>query len=297
MRRAATIAGLREAVDAWRRQGMRVALVPTMGNLHAGHLALVARARELADRVVVSVFVNPLQFDRPDDLAAYPRTLEQDAAALDAVGADLLFAPAEREVYPAGGSLTRIEVEGVTAVLEGAARPGHFTGVATVVAKLFNMAQPDVAVFGEKDWQQLLVIRRLVADLDFPVVIEGLPTVREADGLALSSRNGYLAPEERQRAPRLYATLVQLVEALRAGEDDIPRLEAQAGEALEKAGFRPDYISVRRAADLALPGPADRELIVLAAAWLGRARLIDNLPFELSGAPGDAPREGLKQAH
>lgn len=279
MQREATIAGLRAAVADWRVQGARIALVPTMGNLHAGHLALVERARALAERVVVSIFVNPLQFDRADDLAAYPRTLEADAEALAAAGADLLFAPPEAEVYPAGGSLARVEVAGVTEVLEGASRPGHFTGVATVVAKLFNMVQPDVAVFGEKDWQQLLVIRRLAADLDFPVAIEGLPTVREPDGLALSSRNGYLSPGERARAPRLYAVLRELVEALQAGEQDLAAAEAGACQALETAGFRPDYISVRRAADLALPGPGDRELIVLAAAWLGRARLIDNLPF------------------
>ncbi|MDX5332441.1 MAG: pantoate--beta-alanine ligase [Gammaproteobacteria bacterium] len=279
MQREATIAGLRAAVADWRGQGARIALVPTMGNLHAGHLALVERARALAERVVVSIFVNPLQFDRADDLAAYPRTLEADAEALAAAGADLLFAPPEAEVYPAGGSLARVEVAGVTEVLEGASRPGHFTGVATVVAKLFNMVQPDVAVFGEKDWQQLLVIRRLAADLDFPVAIEGLPTVREPDGLALSSRNGYLSPGERARAPRLYAVLRELVEALQAGEQDLAAAEAGACQALETAGFRPDYISVRRAADLALPGPGDRELIVLAAAWLGRARLIDNLPF------------------
>lgn len=279
MQREVTIAGLRAAVADWRGQGARIALVPTMGNLHAGHLALVERARALAERVVVSIFVNPLQFDRADDLATYPRTLEADAAALAAAGADLLFAPSEAEVYPTGGSLTRVEVAGVTEILEGASRPGHFTGVATVIAKLFNMVQPDVAVFGEKDWQQLLVIRRLVADLDFPVAIEGLPTVREPDGLALSSRNGHLSPEERARAPRLHAILRELVDALKAGEPDLAGAEARAARALEAAGFRPDYISVRRAADLALPGPGDRELIALAAAWLGRARLIDNIPF------------------
>jgi pantoate--beta-alanine ligase len=281
MQHEVTIAGLRAAVADWRGQGARIALVPTMGNLHAGHLALVERARALAGRVVVSIFVNPLQFDRADDLAAYPRTLEADAAVLAAAGADLLFAPPEAEVYPAGGGLTRVEVAGVTEVLEGASRPGHFTGVATVVAKLFNMVQPDVAVFGEKDWQQLLVIRRLAADLDFPVAIEGLPTVREPDGLALSSRNGYLSPEERARAPRLHAILRDLAESLKAGEPDLAGAEARAARALETAGFRPDYISVRRAADLALPGPGDRELIVLAAAWLGRARLIDNIPFTM----------------
>ena len=279
MQRVETIAALRDAVAAWRADGERIALVPTMGNLHRGHLALVERARTLADRVVVSVFVNPLQFDREDDLDAYPRTLEDDARALESVGADLLFAPPASEVYPDGGSLTRIEVEGVTAMLEGASRPGHFAGVATVVAKLFNMALPDVAVFGEKDYQQLLVIRQLVRDLNVPVVIEGVPTVREPDGLAMSSRNGYLSAEERRLAPRLHAVLSALVAAVGAGTDDLPVLEAHAVSDLEAVGFRPDYVTVRRASDLEPPGANDRELVVLAAAWLGRARLIDNIPF------------------
>jgi len=283
MRRVETIAALRDAVAAWRAAGERVALVPTMGNLHRGHLALVERAQALAQRVVVSVFVNPLQFDREDDLSAYPRTLEQDAVALETVDADLLFAPPVSEVYPEGGSLTRIEVEGVTSMLEGASRPGHFSGVATVVAKLFNMVLPDVAVFGEKDYQQLLVIRRLVRDLNVPVEIEGVSTVREPDGLAMSSRNGYLNAGERRVAPRLQAVLSALVAAVEAGTTDYRALEARAVSALEADGFRPDYVTVRRAADLERPGEDDRDLVVLAAAWLGRARLIDNIPFTRQG--------------
>jgi pantoate--beta-alanine ligase len=283
MRRVESIAALRDAVAAWRTTGERVALVPTMGNLHRGHLALVERAQALAQRVVVSVFVNPLQFDREDDLSAYPRTLEQDAVALETVGAVLLFAPPVSEVYPEGGSLTRIEVEGVTSMLEGASRPGHFSGVATVVAKLFNMVLPDVAVFGEKDYQQLLVIRRLVRDLNVPVAIEGVSTVREPDGLAMSSRNGYLSAGERRVAPRLQAVLSALVVAVEAGTTDYRALEARAVSALEADGFRPDYVTVRRAADLERPGEDDRDLVVLAAAWLGRARLIDNIPFTRQG--------------
>lgn len=295
MQRIETIEALRATQRAWRDAGERVALVPTMGNLHRGHLALVERARELAERVVVSVFVNPLQFDRPDDLAAYPRTLEQDAAALEAMGTDVLFAPARDEVYPGGDSLTRIEIEGITSMLEGESRPGHFSGVATVVAKLFNMIQPAVAVFGEKDYQQLLLVRQLVADLNFPVRIEGVPTVRESDGLAMSSRNAYLSTEEREIAPRLHATLAKVADAIAAGEADFTALEAQAVEALVRQGFRPDYVSVRKANDLQPPLPNDVELIILAAAWLGRARLIDNLPLTRVASASPARHAGLKQ--
>ena len=280
MQTARTIEALRQAVAAWRREGRRIALVPTMGNLHAGHLRLVEAVRGRADVVIVSIFVNPLQFDRPDDLKAYPRTLEEDRRQLEALGVDLLFVPAEDEVYPPGGGGTRVEVPELSEILEGRSRPGHFSGVATVVSKLFNLAQPDVAVFGEKDFQQLLVIRRLAADLNVPVEILGVPTVRESDGLAMSSRNGYLSAEERQRAPALYRALKQLADALERGERDYGHLEREAVETLMEAGFRPDYVSVRRAADLAAPRPGDQRLVVLAAAWLGRARLIDNLLCE-----------------
>ncbi len=268
---------LRARVATWRRADQRVAFVPTMGNLHAGHLALVREALRLADRVVVSIFVNPLQFGPTEDFGAYPRTLEQDRALLEAAGTHLLFAPPVAAVYPRGqAGQTRVEVPGISDILCGASRPGHFVGVATVVCKLFNMVQPDLAVFGEKDFQQLLVIRLMTQDLSLPVAIQGLATVREPDGLAMSSRNGYLTREERARAPALYQTLLRAGERLRAGVA-IAEVERLAAEEIAAAGFGPDYCSVRRAGDLALAGSEDRELVVLAAARLGRARLIDNL--------------------
>jgi pantoate--beta-alanine ligase len=271
---------LRERASGWRRAGQRVAFVPTMGNLHAGHLALVAEARRLAERVVVSIFVNPLQFGPQEDFGAYPRTLTRDQQLLAGAGTDLLFAPSVEVVYPRGqANQTRVEVPGISDILCGASRPGHFVGVATVVCKLFNMVQPDLAVFGEKDYQQLLVIRRMTLDLSLPVAIQGLATVREADGLAMSSRNGYLTAQERARAPALYLTLQRCAEWLRQGLD-IAAVEGLAGEEIAAAGFGPDYVSVRRAADLGLPQAEDRELVVLAAARLGRARLIDNLRVE-----------------
>ena len=268
---------LRARVATWRRADQRVAFVPTMGNLHAGHLALVREALRLADRVVVSIFVNPLQFGPTEDFGAYPRTLEQDCALLEAAGTHLLFAPPVAAVYPRGqAGQTRVEVPGISDILCGASRPGHFVGVATVVCKLFNMVQPDLAVFGEKDFQQLLVIRLMTQDLSLPVAIQGLATVREPDGLAMSSRNGYLTREERARAPALYQTLLRAGERLRAGVA-IAEVERLAAEEISAAGFGPDYCSVRRAGDLALAGSEDRELVVLVAARLGRARLIDNL--------------------
>ncbi len=274
------IATLRERIAAWRRAGERVGFVPTMGNLHAGHLALVAEARRLAERVVVSIFVNPLQFGPQEDFGAYPRTLARDQELLAGAGTDLLFAPTVAAVYPRGqAEQTRVEVPGISDILCGASRPGHFVGVATVVCKLFNMVQPDLAVFGEKDFQQLLVIRLMTLDLSLPVTIQGLATVREADGLAMSSRNGYLTAEERVRAPALYQTLRRGAERLRQGLD-IAIVEGLAGEEIAAAGFSPDYVSVRRAADLGLPQAGDRELVVLAAARLGRARLIDNVRLE-----------------
>ncbi|HKJ76985.1 MAG TPA: pantoate--beta-alanine ligase [Gammaproteobacteria bacterium] len=273
-----TIAETRRQVRAWRARGERVAFVPTMGNLHRGHLALVEQAEGLAERVVVSVFVNPLQFGEGEDFDAYPRTLERDRQAIEALGVDLLFAPNESEIYPHGREgVTRVEVPGISDQLCGAFRPGHFTGVATVVAKLFHAVEPDVAVFGEKDYQQLVVIRRMVAELDLPVEVVAGPTVREADGLALSSRNAYLTDAERATAPRLYAVLQEAGEKLAAGAPDVESLEREAAQSLAAAGFEPEYFSVRRATDLAPPGPADTGLVVLAAARLGRARLIDNL--------------------
>lgn len=277
MERSARLIELRERVADWRRAGGTIAFVPTMGNLHRGHLALVAEARRRASRVVVSIFVNPLQFGPKEDLAAYPRTPAQDESLLAAAGCDLLFSPDLGTMYPRGQEAqTRVEVPGLSDVLCGASRPGHFTGVATVVCKLFHMVQPDLALFGEKDYQQLLVIRRLVEDLAMPIEVLGMPTVREPDGLALSSRNGYLSAEERARAPALYRALGAAAEALRLGRP-IAEVEREASETLMAAGLRPDYVSVRRSADLTKPGDGDRELVILAAAYLGRARLIDNL--------------------
>lgn len=274
-----TIAAVRARVRHWHAAGETVALVPTMGNLHGGHLRLVEAARGLARRVAVSVFVNPLQFGAGEDIAAYPRTLEVDTAQLRGAGVDLLVVPDAREIYRRPlDEVTRVLVPGLSDILCGAVRPGHFHGVATVVAALFNVVQPDVAVFGEKDYQQLLVIRRMAADLHLPVDIVGVPTVRDPDGLALSSRNAYLSAAERAAAPRLYAALVQARDRIAAGDRDYTAVEAQALRLLDAAGFRPDYVAIRRAADLAPPSAADDELIILAAAWLGgRTRLIDNL--------------------
>ncbi len=276
--------GLRAARNFWRFGKETVGFVPTMGNLHEGHLTLVREARARADRVVVSIFVNPMQFDREDDLRAYPRTLQQDARRLEDEGVDALFAPDESVVYPRGTQASAyVEVPRLGAILEGASRPGHFRGVATVVAKLFNLVQPHLAFFGEKDFQQLLVIRRMVEDLDFPVEIVGVPTQREADGLAMSSRNAYLSAQERSRAPLLYRSLQEVAGALRAGATDCPALERRALRRLERGGFRPDYVVVRRRADLEPPGPQDDALVVLGAAWLGRARLIDNVLVDRPG--------------
>ena len=273
---------LRSQVDHWRGSGERVALVPTMGNLHSGHIALVEHARGLAPRTLVSVFVNPLQFGPAEDFGAYPRTLEADAEKLDQAGADLLFAPGVSAMYrrPADQQ-TRVEVPGVSDILCGASRPGHFVGVATVVCKLLNQVRPDLAVFGEKDFQQLLVIRRMAEDLDMGVEIIGHPTVREADGLAMSSRNGYLTAEQRERAPVLYRALSGAKQALGQGRRDFGAIESEASAMIEAAGLRPDYVSVRRAEDLGLPSAEDRDLVVLAAAYLGKARLIDNLSIEI----------------
>lgn len=277
-----SISGLRQQISLWRRHGERIALVPTMGNLHAGHLSLVSRARELGDRVVVTIFVNPMQFGEGEDLDAYPRTPREDALQLEAAGVDLLFCPQEEEVYPHGrAGQTFVEVPGISDILCGASRPGHFRGVATIVAKLFNLVQPDVACFGEKDYQQLTVLRRMASDLNMPVELIGVPTMREADGLAMSSRNGYLSVEERQIAPGLYQTLLRIGERLKQGERDLERLENDAAKQLAQSGLRPDYISIRRADNLGLPAIEDRKLVILAAAYLGRARLIDNLLINL----------------
>lgn len=279
------IPNLRQSVQAWKSKGERVAFVPTMGNLHAGHLQLVQAARARADRVVVSVFVNPLQFNEAADFNAYPRTLEDDVHLLREARADLLFVPTVDVMYPHGQvSNTKVIVPGLTDVLEGECRPGHFTGVSTVVAKLFNMVQPDLALFGEKDFQQLMLIRRMVADLDMPVAIEGLPTVREADGLAMSSRNSRLSADERRIAPAIYQTLCRLRDLLLQGDRQYASLEQLAVAELDRAGFRAEYIAVRRAADLQPPASGDTQLVLLLAAHLGKTRLIDNLPVTLPPA-------------
>jgi len=287
MQLVGAIAELRRQVAQWRREGERIALVPTMGNLHAGHLQLVAEARARAERVLASIFVNPLQFSDAGggDFDRYPRTLAEDRDRLREAGVDLLFTPPVETIYPDGlERTTRVEVPGLSEILCGEYRPGHFVGVATIVAKLFNLAQPDIALFGEKDYQQLLVIRRLARDLCFPVEVVGVPTVREPSGLALSSRNQYLDAEQRARAAGLYRALCRARERLQAGEADLSAIEMEADETLRAAGFRPEYFSVRRAGDLLPPQADDHELVILAAAWLGEARLIDNL--RLTTRPG-----------
>ncbi len=274
------VSEVRRQVAEWRSQGERVAFVPTMGNLHEGHLDLVRKAASQADRVVVSIFVNPMQFGEGEDFDSYPRTLTTDAEKLIAVRADLLFTPSVEEVY--GKSeypQTRVEVPGISNLFCGASRPGHFVGVATVVCKLFNMVQPDLALFGEKDYQQLMVIRRMTEDLSIPVEIHGLPTVREVDGLARSSRNCYLTESERTKAPALYRVLQETAAKAGAGETDFALLEARARDKLEAAGLQPDYFRIVRASDLGEPSGYDRELVILAAAYLGKARLIDNIRF------------------
>jgi pantoate--beta-alanine ligase len=274
---ARTVAALRAQVRAWRTTGERVALAPTMGALHDGHLSLVQLARQRAQRVVVSVFVNPTQFAPHEDFDTYPRSEARDAELLASAGCDLLFAPTVEEMYP-DGFATTVTVSGVTEPLDGAARPGHFAGVATVVSKLLNQCGPDVAVFGEKDYQQLQVIRRLVRDLDLPVEILGAPTARAPDGLALSSRNAYLTPAERAIAPSLARTLQAACADLRSGTP-VADAEAAAVAGLAAAGFRKvDYVEVRAAGDLSRlgPGPVKDPARILAAAFLGKTRLIDN---------------------
>lgn len=279
--------GLREVIGAWRRDGCSVAFVPTMGNLHGGHLSLLDRARQIADRTVVSIFVNPIQFGKGDDYARYPSTLAEDSVMLAARGLDLLFAPDLAQLYPRGtDSDTRVTVPELSSILCGRFRPGHFSGVATVVSKLLINVQPDFALFGEKDYQQYLVIKRLVADLCMPVEIIALPIVREPDGLAMSSRNAYLSLTERRQAPLIYQTLQKAAERLRRGDRNPASIEADGVSTLEQAGFRPEYFSVRRSADLGEPGPGDLSLSILTAAWLGEARLIDNIRVELASPLG-----------
>jgi pantoate--beta-alanine ligase len=273
-----TIADVRAHVSRWHEAHERVVFVPTMGNLHAGHMSLIEAARAHGKRFVASIFVNPMQFGPNEDFAHYPRTPSMDATMLQEAGCDLMFSPEVGEIYPNGASnATRIEVPGISRVLCGEFRPGHFEGVATVVAKLFHIVDPDVAIFGEKDFQQLTVIRRMVADLCLRVEIVGAPTVRESDGLALSSRNQYLSPAERKLAPAIYRQLQQAVVALTAGERDFAKIEGSGRAALDGLGFKTDYFSVREARDLAEAKPDTKHFVVLVASRLGKARLIDNV--------------------
>jgi len=273
-----SVNALREVILRQKQWHKKIAFVPTMGNLHEGHLELVKLARNKADFVVASIFVNPMQFGDGEDFDKYPRTHEEDKQQLMAHGCDLLFLPTVATMYPlAHDQQTRVEVPGLSDILCGASRPGHFIGVSTVVCKLFNMVQPDMAVFGEKDFQQLIVIRRMVNELSMPIEIVGAPTVREKDGLAMSSRNGYLDKQQRKIAPGLYAELQAISEAITKGSRNYKAMEKLAAEKLNKAGFETDYIAIRRISDLHEPVKDDQQLVILAAAYLGSTRLIDNL--------------------
>jgi pantoate--beta-alanine ligase len=276
------IAELRGLVRQWRQEGLRVGLVPTMGSLHAGHMSLLAAARFRADRIISSVFVNPLQFGPNEDFERYPRSPVEDSQLLADAGCDLLFLPGVEEIYPeARESATRISVKPLSEILEGAHRPGHFDGVATVVAKLFGIVQPDVAVFGEKDYQQLAIIRRMTSDLDIPVEIVGAPTVRSPDGLAMSSRNRYLSAAERALAPRIHSALKGAAGRIDQGDRDYAAIMARGEQELRAASMQPDYFEIRDAATLLAPVAGTRELVILVAARLGKARLIDNLRVPL----------------
>ncbi|HDD8876129.1 TPA: pantoate--beta-alanine ligase [Escherichia coli] len=278
-----TLPLLRQQIRRLRMEGKRVALVLTMGNLHDGHMKLVDEAKARADVVVVSIFVNPMQFDRPEDLARYPRTLQEDCEKLNKRKVDLVFAPSVKEIYPNGTEThTYVDVPGLSTMLEGASRPGHFRGVSTIVSKLFNLVQPDIACFGEKDFQQLALIRKMVADMGFDIEIVGVPIMRAKDGLALSSRNGYLTAEQRKIAPGLYKVLSSIADKLQAGERDLDEIIAIAGQELNEKGFRADDIQIRDADTLLEVSETSKRAVILVAAWLGDARLIDNKIVELA---------------
>lgn len=282
MRTIHTIAELRSALNAERLNGKRIGFVPTMGNLHEGHLQLIDQAKANSDVVVSSIFVNPLQFGQGEDLDNYPRTLQQDQEKLASRGCNYLFAPSDAEVYPHGREAqTQVEVPVISDLYCGESRPGHFRGVATVVTKLFGMVQPDVAIFGEKDFQQLMVIRRMTEDLSLPVEIQGAAIARNPKGLALSSRNGYLSADELETAINLYATLQATANQIKSGDKNFSELEEQAQERLESAGFARDYYKICRRYDLQPAGADDKELVLVAAAKLGPARLIDNIQINL----------------
>ncbi|GIU16366.1 pantoate--beta-alanine ligase [Shewanella sp. MBTL60-007] len=277
-----SIADIRAQVKAWKQKGETVAFVPTMGNLHLGHITLIKEAKTRADHVVASIFVNPMQFGQNEDLDAYPRTLADDQAALVEAGAELLFTPTPEIIYPKGmDAQTFVEVPGISDVLCGASRPGHFRGVATIVCKLFNIVQPDIALFGQKDFQQLLVIRTMVEDLSLPVEVVGVETIREDSGLAMSSRNGYLSAEQKAQAAQIKRTLDKMACSLKTGES-IDAVIAQGQVELANAGFKNDYLAIRHAISFAIAAAEDKELVILVAAYMGSTRLIDNLVVKLA---------------
>ncbi|EOJ8168443.1 pantoate--beta-alanine ligase [Salmonella enterica subsp. enterica serovar Infantis] len=278
-----TLPLLRQHIRRLRQEGKRVALVPTMGNLHDGHMKLVDEAKARADVVIVSIFVNPMQFDRPDDLVRYPRTLQEDCEKLNKRKVDYVFAPAVEEIYPQGlEGQTYVDVPGLSTMLEGASRPGHFRGVSTIVSKLFNLIQPDIACFGEKDFQQLALIRKMVADMSYDIEIVGVPIIRAKDGLALSSRNSYLTAEQRKIAPGLHNVMNSIAEKLIAGNRELQEIIAIAEQELNEKGFRADDIQIRDADTLQELTETRKRAVILAAAWLGQARLIDNQSVTLA---------------
>lgn len=277
-----TESDLRQVILEQKHQGRKVGFVPTMGNLHEGHLTLVKHALQHADFVVSSIFVNPLQFGENEDFDKYPRTHQADIEKLTEAGCSLLFLPSVQTMYPRSiDQQTRVEVPGLSDILCGESRPGHFVGVATVVCKLFNLVMPDVAVFGEKDYQQLMVIRHMTKDLCLPIEIIGSPIVREDDGLAMSSRNGYLDSTQRQLAPKLYEVITKTADKLKAGDNSFGQLQDEAINRINSLGFKTDYFAIRRADDLKTPETGEKELVILVAAWLGSTRLIDNLQISL----------------
>ncbi|CAA89958.1 pantoate-beta-alanine ligase [Schizosaccharomyces pombe] len=269
---------IHQQVDNWRKDGNRIAFVPTMGNLHEGHFSLVREAKRHAEKVVVSIFVNPMQFNNPQDLLLYPRTMDQDCSQLQNLGVDLVYAPTVEELYPEGSQdITFVDVPKLSTMLEGASRPGHFRGVTTVVSKLFHIVNPDVACFGEKDFQQVAIIKKMVRDLNFFIEIIQVPIVRADDGLALSSRNGYLTSEERKIAPNLYKILKKLAQELSNGNGDLEKLIAETNTELSRCRFIPDQLEICDSTTLEPFTAGTKNVVILAAAWLGKARLIDNI--------------------
>jgi pantoate--beta-alanine ligase len=276
------ILDLREIRRTWQNSAKVIAFVPTMGNLHQGHLNLVREAKKQADIVVVSIFVNPMQFGPDEDLEAYPRTLQNDSRLLESLGVDVLFMPNASDIYARGlEQQTFVEVPGLSYMICGASRPGHFRGVATIVCKLFNMVQPNLAFFGEKDFQQLQVIKAMVTDLSMNLKVFGVTTTREDDGLAMSSRNQYLRGTDRNLAPTLYEKMQQLASEIQTGRRDFSKLTQEYKSQLSKLGFNPDYLEIRNAENLLQPSHEDQDLVLLAAAFLGKTRLIDNLQISL----------------